>query len=154
MSTEERYLCFTVGKEEFAVKLMAVREVIAMPEVTAVPQSPSYFLGIMNLRGQVISVIDMRTKLGFKPEKGTETAAIIFDIENIKIGVVVDSINSVMSAKSEDISAKPDIAGNASRHDFITNVYRKNDHLILIVDISKALSIEDIKAAQKSAKRA
>ncbi len=76
---ENRFLCFSLGNEHYAIPLLTVKEVIAPPETTPVPQTPAYFKGIMNLRGQVISVIDLRTKLGIKPLQSAENAVIICD---------------------------------------------------------------------------
>jgi purine-binding chemotaxis protein CheW len=89
-ATGNRYLSFSLGTEEYAIPLLAVKEVIAMPEFTSVPYTPSHFLGIMNLRGQVISVMDLRKKLGIKPGSTAETAVIICDLSPLCIGVVVD----------------------------------------------------------------
>ena len=74
---KERFLCFSLGVEEYAIPLLEVREVIAMPEYTPVPYTPPYFLGIMNLRGQVISVMDLRQKLGVTARGDAETTVII-----------------------------------------------------------------------------
>ena len=103
----DRYLSFNLGVEEYAVPLLAVREVIAMPEYTPVPYTPPYFLGIMNLRGQVISIMDLRQKLGVKPLQQAETTVIICDLGGASIGVVVDSVNTVLSPKAEEICISP-----------------------------------------------
>jgi len=152
-SSTERYLSFSLGHEEYAVRLLTVKEVIAIPEVTAVPQTPTYFMGIMNLRGQVISVIDLRTKLGIKATASQETAVIIFDLEGVTLGVVVDSVNSVLTPAAEEVSDKPDIQANIN-HDYIEGVYRNDKRLVLFLNIARALGIEDIRAASHTAKAA
>lgn len=149
-SENNRYLSFSLGKEEYAIPLLSVKEVIAMPEITHVPHTPPHFLGIMNLRGQVISIIDLRGKLGIKPLNSTETAVIICDLNPMSIGVVVDSINSVLSLKSELISAKPDIQGN-KHHEYVTGIYRKDNHLVLLLDLAKTLDVQDQVAVSRSA---
>jgi purine-binding chemotaxis protein CheW len=146
----ERFLSFSLGTEEYAVPLLAVREVIALPEFTPVPYTPSYFLGIMNLRGQVISIMDLRQKLGVKPGADTETAVIICDLNGMSIGVVVDSVNTVLNPDAADVSEKPEIQSNRPT-DYITGVYRKDKKLILFLDLSKSLSLEDHAAVRKSA---
>jgi purine-binding chemotaxis protein CheW len=75
MNPNSRYLSFNVGKEQYAIPLLTVREVIGMPEITPVPFTPNYFLGIMNLRGQIISVVDLRLKLGLGAGKNTSETA-------------------------------------------------------------------------------
>ena len=145
----ERFLCFSLGAEEYAIPLLVVREVIAMPEYTPVPYTPTYFLGIMNLRGQVISVMDLRQKLGLTPKSDAETTVIICDLNGIALGVVVDSVNTVVSPTPEEISPKPEIQSNQPT-DYIKGVYRKEKRLILFLDLAKSLNLEDCEAIEKS----
>lgn len=149
----ERYLCFSLGEEEYGMPLLAVREVIAMPEITPVPYSASHFLGIMNLRGKVISIIDFRTKLGIKPAKNSETAVIICDLHEISLGVVVDSVNYVVTPQMNEISDRPEIQASKSS-EYITKVFRKKDALILLIDIEKALGVDSISAASQAVRKA
>ncbi len=151
MSETTRYLCFGLGNEEFALPLLSVKEVIGLPEVTPVPQTPTHFLGIMNLRGSVISIIDLRVKLGIKPSPSEEITVMILDLGDYNLGIVVDRVNSVLSLSSEDISSKPMI-DSAKSSDYVAGVFRKNDHLILLLDVTKALSVEDRNALSKKNK--
>ena len=141
-TTQSRYLCFSLGMEEYAIPLLTVKEVIAMPEITPVPQTPSYFLGIMNLRGQVITILDLRQKLAIKPLGNAETSVIICDFNNFSVGVVVDAINSVLAPEPNTISAKPDLQSSKASA-YITGVYRKEKRLVLFLDVFKSLNIED-----------
>ena len=150
-----RYLAFSLKEEEFAVPLSAVREVIALPEITPVPHAPQHFLGIMNLRGQVISVMDLRTKMGIKvsDDQSVETGVIIFDFGEVSLGAVVSSINSVVSFAFEDIQEKPQTM-NQFRSDYITGVAKRGDRLTLILDVVRALDqgeLAAVKAASKAA---
>jgi purine-binding chemotaxis protein CheW len=150
MNETSRYLCFHLGKEEFAIPLLTVREVLGMPEVTAVPQTPPHFLGIMNLRGKVISVMDLRTKLGIKPTASDETAVIILDLGTCSFGIVIDRVNSVQEITQNEAVEKPSLE-NSKANEYISGVFKKQDHLILILDISKALSIEDRQMVSRAA---
>ena len=147
--TESRYLCFSLGSQEYAIPLLTVREVIAMPEITSVPFTPPYFLGIMNLRGQVISILDLRQKFNIKPKEATETAVVICQFDGFSIGVVVDSVNSVLAPEPEMISPKPEMSGQKNS-EYITSVYRKENELILLLDIAKTLNVDDHKAITNS----
>jgi purine-binding chemotaxis protein CheW len=147
----ERFLCFSLGAEEYAIPLLVVREVIAMPEYTPVPYTPPYFLGIMNLRGQVISVMDLRQKLELKPRRDAETTVIICDLNGVSLGVVVDAVNTVLSPSPEEVSPKPEIQSNRPT-DYIKGVYRKDKRLILFLDLGKSLNLEDREAIEKSVK--
>jgi purine-binding chemotaxis protein CheW len=88
-----RFIEFSLGGEDYAIPLLMVREVISVPDTTPIPKAPVHFLGIMNLRGQVISIVDLRKKLKVDSRKDKEEAVIIVDIGSMNIGVVVDSIN-------------------------------------------------------------
>ncbi len=145
----ERYLSFSLGEESFAIPLLDVREVIAITETTPIPFAPTHFLGIMNLRGQVISVIDLRKKLGIKPNQSTENAIIICNLQAVTIGMVVDSVDNVLHVQSVDVSEKPEIDGS-KKTEFITGVYRQEKRLVLFLDIAKALSLDDQKAIAKA----
>lgn len=138
----ERFLCFQLGQEHYAIPLLSVKEVIAPPEITAVPQTPSYFLGIMNLRGQIISVMDLRSKLGITPGTTAEKAIIICDLKPNSVGVVVDAIDSVYCPAPDEISEKPEIQSQRNS-DYIEGVFRYNNKLVLLLDIVKSLSLAD-----------
>lgn len=142
MNDGSRYLCFSLGNEEFAIPLLKVKEVIGVPETTSIPQSPGYFVGIMNLRGSVISILDLRIKLGFKPQNSSETTVIILDLGETNLGMVVDCVNSVVAIPSDQISPKPAIESSKVA-DYITGVFRKQEHLVLLLNIEKSLSVED-----------
>jgi purine-binding chemotaxis protein CheW len=148
MIDSDRYLCFSLENEEFAIPLLSVKEVMGVPELTRIPQTPTHFLGITNLRGSVISVMDLRAKLGLKSLVNSETTVVILDLGTYFLGVVVDSVNSVLTMKSEDISEKPVITSQKGT-DYITGVFRKQNGLVAILDIAKALSVEDHSALAK-----
>ena len=95
------FLVFALGGEEFAVPLLKVKSVLALPRTTAVPYMPDYYLGVINLHGQIVSVIDLRMKLKLEFENSSETSVVVLESGKTCIGVVVDSINRVLSVKTE-----------------------------------------------------
>lgn len=140
----ERYLFFSLGQEDFAVSLLKVREVIEMPDITPVPHTPGYFLGIMNLRGEVISVMDLGMKLkGKKQAIGNKTAVIILDLGSFRVGIVAGAVNRVLSVTEAEIRSCPDVQGRES-HDYITGVIHHNRQMILLLDLQKALDLRDL----------
>ena len=147
----QRFLAFSLGLEDFAVPLLSVREVVALPEMTRVPNTSAFFSGIMNLRGQIISVFDLRLRFGMKAEHGPETAVIIHNFSHLCFGVVVSSVNNVLSLKDTDISEKPDFQ-DMQANAYITGVSRNNEKLVLLLDVVKALRLEDIAALKEAAK--
>jgi purine-binding chemotaxis protein CheW len=116
-SDTKRFLEFNLGKESYAVGLLKVKEVITPPEITPIPKSPAYVCGLINLRGLVLTVIDLRKKLGIQPSvDASQTAVIIFDLDERLIGVVVDSIQKVLNIKEEDIKPVSDSEGAGMGH--------------------------------------
>ncbi len=116
-SDSKRFLEFQLGKESYAVELLKVKEVITPPEMTPIPKAPGYVCGLMNLRGLVLTVIDLRKKLGIVPEKDlTQNAVIIFDLDDRMVGVVVDSIQKVLNVSGDKIKPVPDAEAQANGH--------------------------------------
>ncbi len=150
MSGPVKYICFGLGQEEFGIPLLTVKEVLAIPDITPVPQTPPHFLGIINLRGNVISIMDLRAKFGIKFSTTEETTVIILDFGDYQLGVVVDRVDAVLSLNPDQISNKPHIESSKST-DYISGVYRQEQKLILILDIAKALSVEDRNMATRKA---
>jgi purine-binding chemotaxis protein CheW len=138
-----RFIEFSLGNEDYAIPLLMVREVISVPDTTPIPKSPTHFLGIMNLRGQVISVVDLRKKLKVDPKKDKEEAVIIVDIGSMNIGVVVDSINKVLAFSQDEVSEMPEIESQVNTQ-FIYGVYKKESSLTVLLDIAKVLDLKDL----------
>ncbi len=141
-----RFLCFSLGDESFALPLLQVKEVIGMADIRPVPLSPKYFVGILNLRGEVISVVDLRVKLsiGGRSEKKDENSIIILELDGTSIGVIVDSVDSVTSFNKEQISDPP-IRDGATRVDYITAIAKQEKSMTLIVDLFKVFDVEEMK---------
>lgn len=145
-----RYLSFSLGNERFAIPLLSVKEVIAIPEVTPIPFTPAHFKGIMNLRGQVISIIDLRQKMNIKSQPTAESAVVICDLSPLCLGVIVDSVDSVLSLEENEIKPRPDIESKQNV-DYIIGVVEREKRLVLLLEIARALSVDDMRsiASQK-----
>lgn len=140
-----RFLEFDLGDEHYAVPLLSIREVIPVPETTHLPNAPVHFVGIMNLRGQIISVIDLRKRLNIKPkEENSEESVVIVDFADISIGLVVDSINKVLNFPLSEVSEIPEISAHTNAK-YIQGVYRGEDHLSILLDLANILNINEIK---------
>lgn len=149
-STEEkeRFLCFSLANENFAIPLLQVKQVIGIPEFTSIPYVASYFCGIMNLRGQVISVIDLRKKLGVVSKNDAENSVLVCVLEDIIMGVLVDSVDFVINLERKNILLKPNVQTSV-KIDFIEGFYEHNKHLIIFLNLAKTLNIEDLLTMQK-----
>lgn len=144
LSNLDRFMEFSIGDEDYSIPLLMVREVISVPETTPIPKAPKHFLGIMNLRGQVISIVDLRQKLGIKAkEENEDEAVIIVDLQGMNIGIVVDSINKVLAFSTNDIQDMPELQTQVNS-DYIIGVFKKEEGLSVLIDIPKCLDIKDI----------
>ena len=140
-----RYLSFGIGNEFFGIPLEQVREVIAFPHFKPVPDSPDYFLGIMSLRSEVISVLDLRIKLSLEPTLTQDTSVIICDLGGRVFGVVVDVIHTVVAPTEEQIMEASSFHGHGGgSHNFIKNIVRHDKQLTLVLDMSNILSAEEV----------
>jgi purine-binding chemotaxis protein CheW len=147
----ERFLEFSLGEEDYAIPLLTVREVISIPETTPIPKAPPHFLGIMNLRGQVISIVDLRTKLKIKHrEENTEESVIIVDIDGMNLGIVVDSINKVLAFNLSDVNQVPEIESQVNA-EYIDGVYRKEETLTVLLNVAKVLDLKDLSLVKSKA---
>lgn len=145
----ERFIQFDLGTESYGIQLLMVKEVIPLPETTPLPNSPSHYVGIMNLRGQIISVVDLRKKLNVKPKsEELEEAVIIVEFEGVGIGVVVDSINRVLNISDNDISEVPEISSQINAK-YIQGVYQGEKRLTIMLDLKSVLNIDEIRKMQK-----
>jgi purine-binding chemotaxis protein CheW len=148
-----KFIEFCLGEENYAIPLLHVREVISVTETTLIPNAPSYFVGIMNLRGQVITIIDLRKKLNIKPmQHNKEEAVIIVNAGGLHIGLTVDSINKVMEIDSSDqVDTLPELQTQVNAK-YIAGVYKKEKSLTIILNINDVLDVKSIqKLTQKAA---
>jgi purine-binding chemotaxis protein CheW len=137
----DKFLSFVLGDENFAIPLLKVREVIALPEITPVPKASQHVLGIMNLRGQIITIFDMRSCLKLKSMRKEDLTVVICDMEFGQIGFVVDAVTSVLSVTNEQLSEVPP-GSRAAEQSYITRIHRKDDELTLVLDVEQLLSVE------------
>ncbi|MCB0422642.1 MAG: purine-binding chemotaxis protein CheW [Bdellovibrionales bacterium] len=137
----ERFIEFSLGKEFYAIPLLTVKEVIAVPKMTPIPNAPAYFEGIMNLRGRVISVIDLRKKLKIAAgEDLTEEAVIILDFKQIHIGIIVDMVHTVLTLSKSQISPAPE-GDFKSNNESFKGVVSDDKKMTVILDIVKTLEL-------------
>lgn len=149
-SDTRRYLEFYLGGESYAVELLKVKEVITPPDMTPIPKSPAYVCGLMNLRGLVLTVIDLRKKLGITPEKdASQNAVIIFDLGERMVGVVVDSIQKVLNLPESAIKDIPDAEGQSKEH--LLGILQNDSRLIMWIDPQALLDGNSTKTILKAA---
>ena len=128
---------FHLGREEFGVDILKVQEINRMVEITKVPQAPHYCEGVINLRGKVIPVIDLRKKFEMDVEEWTKnTRIIVCDVEGNVIGMIVDDVEEVLRIPSSTIEPAPEIVTSINS-DYIKGVAKLEERLLIFLDISK-----------------
>ena len=140
---EVQMVAFKLEKEEFAIDIQQVREVLKMSRVTPLPQSAYYIEGVINLRGEVIPVIDLRKRFELHQEdRGEQTRIIIVEIDNNDVGLIVDSVTEVLRFSAAAIQPPPThIAG--TRTDLIRGVGKLDERLLIILNLEKILTAEE-----------
>jgi len=148
---EGKYLTFCLAGEEYGIEILKVKEIIGIMPITVVPQTPSYIKGVINLRGKVIPVIDLRLRFSLSTAEFTErTCIIVVEIAakqgTIIMGFVVDSVSEVLNIKGTDIEPTPSF-GTRLNTAFILGMAKAGDGIKILLDIDKILSAEELEAA-------
>lgn len=137
-----QWVTFRLAGETYGINVMQVQEVLRYSEVAPVPGAPAYVLGIINLRGNVVTVIDTRHRFGLTPGEITDnTRIVIIEAENHVIGILVDSVAEVVYLRESEIETAPSV-GNEDSAKFIQGVCHKNDELLILVALDKLLTDE------------
>jgi purine-binding chemotaxis protein CheW len=138
-----KYLTFLLGKEEYGVEILEVIEIVGIADITPVPCTPAHVMGVMNLRGEITPVIDLRIKLGMEPSHITEeSCVIVVKGGSVKMGVMVDAVSDVMDIAAEDIQRTPDL-GMSMDAESILGLVRSEDQVTILIDIKKILLQEE-----------
>jgi purine-binding chemotaxis protein CheW len=144
---EGKYLTFGLGSEEYGLEILKVKEIIGVMNITSVPQTPKYVKGVINLRGKVIPVIDLRLKFGMDAmEYNDRTCIIVVDIagkvgKTTVMGIVVDSVSEVLNIKGEEIEDTPTF-GVSLETDYILGMAKVKGGVKILLDINKVLTTD------------
>ena len=148
VSRDEKFLTFSLAGEEYGIGILKVKEIIGMMPVTTVPRTPVFVKGVINLRGKVIPVVDLRLKFGMEESDYTErTCIIVVEIQGqrsaILIGIVVDSVSEVLNIKASDIEETPAFGGRLDT-DYILGMAKVNGGVKILLDIDRVLGEEGV----------
>jgi purine-binding chemotaxis protein CheW len=148
LEKEGKYLTFALGPEEYGLEILKVREIIGYMDITAVPQTPHHVKGVINLRGQVIPVIDLRAKFGMETTEVTEqTCIIVVEIatggHKFSTGIVVDRVQEVLDIAGEKIEEAPQF-GSSFNTDFILGMGKIGETVKILLDINQVLAGDDL----------
>lgn len=133
---------FKIGDEEFGVDILKVQEINRMMQITKVPNSPNFVDGVVNLRGRIIPVIDLRTRLGMpRIEHGKETRIVVVELSGTTVGFIVDEVSEVLRIPKNITEAPPEMVAGLDS-EYITAVGKLEDRLLILLDLEKVLSTE------------
>lgn len=138
-----QWVTFRLEDETYGINVMQVQEVLRYSEIAPVPGAPSYVLGIINLRGNVVTVIDTRQRFGLPSEEVTDnTRIVIIEADKQVVGILVDSVAEVVYLRQSEIETTPNV-GNEEAAKFIQGVCNKNDELLILVDLEKMMTAQE-----------
>ncbi len=140
-----KYMTFKLADEAYGLAILKVREIIGLMEITRVPRTPEFIRGVINLRGRVIPVVDLRLKFGMpRTEASDQTVIIVVQYasagRDVTMGILVDQVLEVLSIESAQIEPPPSLGGDAGEVDFLLGVGKTADRVIFLLDIGRVLS--------------
>ena len=139
-----KYLTFRLTKEEYGIEILKVREIFGMQEITSVPGVPEYVKGVINLRGRIIPVIDLRLKFGFEEaEYNKETCIIVVSINEILVGIIVDTVSEVVDIPGDDIEQSPSF-GAETPTEYLLGMGKVKEHVVILLNVEKVFSVQEI----------
>ncbi|GMV90328.1 MAG: hypothetical protein AMXMBFR82_01060 [Candidatus Hydrogenedentota bacterium] len=149
-----QYLTFALGNEVYGLEILKVQEIIGMTTVTKVPRTPEFLRGVINLRGKVIPVVDLRAKFGMETQEDTNLTCIIVvqivrDGQQVIMGVIVDEVAEVVDIRSEQIEPPPSLGGT-SQTKFISAMGKVGNKVIILLDSDKVLSWSELEELAKA----
>jgi len=152
---EGKYLTFSLDNEEYGIGILKIKEIIGMMPITTVPHTPDYVKGVINLRGKVIPVVDLRLRFGIEPAKYTDrTCIIVVEIVSpsgtVLMGIVVDSVSEVLNMKAGEIEETPTF-GIKLDTEYILGMAKMEGGVKILLDIDRVLHAEEIAALGKAA---
>lgn len=139
-----KFLTFSIGKESYGIEIQYVTEIIGIQAITEVPELPPYIKGIINLRGKIIPVMDVRLRFKKEPkEYNDRTCVIVIDILELSIGMIVDSVSEVINIPDKEIEAPPQL-NNSYNNRFIKNIGKVGNDVKLLLDCEKLLTDDEV----------
>ena len=140
-----KYLTFFLDQEEYGLEILKVREIIGLMEITPVPRTPDFICGVINLRGKVIPVVDLRLKFAMlEVDQTNETCIIVVQAQDLEMGIVVDRVSEVIDIPTSDIQPPPAFGSKAVSIDYILGIGKTGERIKLLLNIDKVLSRKEM----------
>ena len=147
-----KFLNFFLEREEYGIEILKVREIIGTMTITPVPRTPDYMRGVINLRGTIIPVVDLRLKLDMESTHSEDGCIIVVEAQGVQMGIVVDRVSEVLDIKGENIENAPTFGPHVNT-DYVLGIGKANDGVKLLLDIDKVLSPGEITDIRKTTTR-
>lgn len=150
---EDQYLTFIIAEEEYGVDILRVQEIKGWSKTTPIPNTPDYIKGVMNLRGAIVPIIDLRERFGLAPlEYGPMTVVIVLSVQSEErerlMGIVVDAVSDVYNVKPEDLKPAPDLGGKL-RSEFVKGLATVDEKLMIVIEIDSLLNSDELSLVNK-----
>ena len=140
---QAQYLTVNLAQEEYGIDILAVREIRGWTPVTRIPQAPHYVLGVLNLRGAIVPVIDMRLRFGLPGQEYTQTTVtVIVTVAGRNFGVVVDAVSDVLDVQASDLRPVPDLGATVDT-EYLKGLTTVAERMVLLLDVDKLLNTHD-----------
>jgi purine-binding chemotaxis protein CheW len=148
MANELQIVGFRIGQEMFALPIAVVHEIVRLPEIAAIPHAPDHVEGVMNLRGRIVPVIDLRKRFGETAVRdGRKNRVLVVEIDGRAVGLVVDSASEVLKISEGEIEPPPNVFADAESN-YVTGVAKHQGRLIILVDLKKILQAGELRMPQ------
>ncbi|NCB50668.1 MAG: purine-binding chemotaxis protein CheW [Clostridia bacterium] len=139
-----RFLTFTLGEETYGIEIRCVTEIVGIQAITEMPEMPDYIKGIINLRGLIIPLLDVRLRFGKEPRPYDDrTCVIVIDLNGVSVGLIVDSVSEVLTIPEEDVSELPALNSGAKKG-YVKNIGKLENCVVLLLDCGKLLEAEEL----------
>lgn len=150
---EYQLVVFTIGDEEFGVDISQVREIVRLVQITYLPKAPTFIEGVVNLRGQVLAVIDLSKRLGVpSKERSENTRIIVVEVGENTVGMIVDSVSEVLRLASDFVEEVPSLVETEIPEHYIRGVGKLKDRLLVLLDLNKILTPEEVQHVEQHMK--
>lgn len=145
-----KYLTFFLGDEEYGASILSVQEIIGLLAITAVPSTPRWVRGVINLRGKIIPVVDLRAKFGMTPvQPGERSCIVVVQAHGSEMGIIVDRVSEVVDLPESAVESAPNLGAHV-RTDYLLGIGKTNSRVRLLLDIDRALSPADVARSRPS----
>ncbi len=150
-SQANKYLLFSIGEEVYGISIVSVTEIIEMQKITAVPDMPGYVKGVINLRGRVIPIMDLRLRFGMEERAHDDrTCVIIADVKDDQLGFIVDTVAEVQDILEKDIEPPPNFKSDAGRNQYLSGLGKIEGRVTILIDVKRILQEREIETITKN----